>query len=268
MKYKFIFVIISSNELTIENEYYNSNDKYRQLKFWNKLYYDMFKDDIKFFYVEYNDTIIDNVLEKDHFIYVKGNNELPMNPNMLNKKLLAMEHIHSKYDYEYIINTNLTSIWNIPVLLSFYNDIPRYNFFGGHYFPLYSFVTGDYFPLYSFVTGTGIIMSCDLIPLLLKIPQEIQKQNNDDVVISFYMSYNNIPGFHLEKSDKYKVDWQTLNENCDDDTSGYHKNNITIIDDNTNTDNILYFRVRNGTIEQDLYITKKILNKLYNITIE
>lgn len=256
MRYKFIFVIISSNELTSENVYYNSIEKYKKLKFLNKLYYDMFEDHVKYFYVEYNGTITDTILEKDHFIYVKGN-ELPMNPNMLNKKLLAMEYINSKYDYEYIINTNLTSIWNIPVLLSLYNEIPRYNFFGGHYLSFGHFVT-----------GTGIIVSSDLIPLLLKIPQEKKQQYNEDVAISFHMSDNSIPVFHLENSDKYKLDWQVLDENCCDVNSIHHKNNITIIDDNTNTDNILYFRVKNGTIEQDLCITKKILNKLYNITID
>ena len=250
-QYKFIFAILSSNNLSKENVYYQSNYKYELLKKWNKNYFDLFKKDILYFYIEFNETIENNISVEGNTIYIKGN-ELPLVPNLLLKTQCAIDYIHSNYDYEYIIHTNLTSLWNIPILLSLYNLIPRNNFFGGHF--LYNM----------FITGTGIIISHDLIPLLLKINSNDYRENND-VVISRYMINQKIPIFHLEKSINYKLDFQILDEKCDDITSPHHKNNITLIDDSIDINNILYFRIRNSTIEQDLYITKKIFNKIYNI---
>ena len=173
---------------------------------------------------------------------------------MLLKTKKAIDYIHSNYDYEYIIHTNLSSLWNIPILLSLYNEIPRNHFFGGHMMFNY------------FITGTGIIISRDLIPIFLNM-NVYDYSDNNDVTISHYMIQQQIPIYNLEHSQNYKMDWQILCENCNDITSPHHKNNITVIDDNTDTNKILYFRIRNGTIEQDLYITKKILHKLYNIDI-
>jgi hypothetical protein len=251
MTYKFIFAILSCSNLAEENHYYKSNDKYALLKKWNKLYFDLFKEDIKFFYIELNETIETDILVEEDTIYIKGN-ELPLVPNMLLKTKKAIDYIHSNYDYEYIINTNLSSLWNIPRLLSLYNEIPRNHFFGGHVM------------FNSFITGTGIIISRDLIPIFLNI-NVYNYSDNNDVTISHYMINNNIPIYHLEHLPNYKIDWQILFGTCTDVTSPHHINNITVIDENTDTNNILYFRIRNESIEQDLSITKTILTRLYNI---
>ena len=47
--------------------------------------------------------------------------------------------------------------------------------------------------------------------------------------------------------------------------SPHHKNNTLEINDNTYIDDILYFRVRNSSVEQDLIITRKIIKRIYNI---
>ena len=253
MTYKFIFVIVSSSNLSEDNVYYKSNAKYALLKKWNKLYFDLFKEHIKFFYIEFNEIIENDILVEEDIIYIKGN-EFPIVPNMLLKTQKALDYIHTNYEYEYIINTNLSSLWNIPTLLLLYNEIPRNHFFGGHVM------------FNSFITGTGIIISRDLIPLFLNLNINHYHDNND-VAISLYMKNNNIPIHSLEHYQNYKLDWQILSETCTDITSPHHKNNITVIYDNTNTNHILYFRIRNETIEQDLYITKKLLKKLYNIEI-
>ena len=49
MSYKFIFVIVSNSKLDEKNVYYNSSNRYSILKDLNKTYFDIFKDDIKFF---------------------------------------------------------------------------------------------------------------------------------------------------------------------------------------------------------------------------
>jgi hypothetical protein len=253
MSYKFIFVIVSNSKLDEKNVYYNSSNRYTILKDLNKTYFNIFKDDIKFFFVEYNENINKDVLEVDDFIYIKGIEE-PIVPNILIKKIKAMIHIKSKYKFDYIINTNLSSFWNIPTLLSLYNNIPRNNFFGGHVI------------FNSFISGTGIIISKDLLPILLTI-NAYNFKDNEDVTISQFMKSKNIPIFHLDQSNHYKLNYQILDENVTDINSPHHRNNNLEINENTNTDDILYFRIKNGTHERDILVTKQILKKLYNIVV-
>ena len=234
MKYKFIFLVASSNELKPENVYYGNDERYNNFKISNKLYYDKFKNDIKFFYVEHKENIENDVIEIDDYIYVKGSDD-PLNPNFIIKMIKSSGYIHDTYEYDYIIHTNLSSIWNIPLLLSLYDEIPRNNFFGGHYI-------FDWF-----ITGTGIFFSYDLIPFLLKLDTNIYNETND-VSTSNYMKDNGIPIFHLETMSNYR--WE-----------------LVISNEYTNTcyDNILYFRIKNSSSEIDKNITKFILNNLYNI---
>ncbi len=253
MSYKFIFLIVSNSVLNESNVYYNSLNRYKILKELNKLYFNLFVDDIKFFFVEYKKDISEEVLEDDNFIYVKGSEE-PIVPNLLIKKIKAMIYIESKYKFDYIINTNLSSFWNIPVLFSLYNNIPRNNFFGGHYI------------FNNFITGTGIIISKDLLPILLTI-NAYNFRDNEDVTISQFMKSKNIPIFQLEKLNCYKLNYQILDENVTDINSPHHKNHNLEINENTITNDILYFRIKNANQERDIVVAKNILKKLYNILI-
>ena len=92
MSYKFIFLILSNSKLNEKNVYYPSSNRYTILKDLNKLYLDKFKDDIKFFFVEYNENINEDILEVGDFIYIKGIEE-PIIPNILIKKIKAMFYI-------------------------------------------------------------------------------------------------------------------------------------------------------------------------------
>jgi hypothetical protein len=251
MHYKFIFVIISCNKLNTNNPYFYSLNKYQLLKSYQKIYLDKFKNDIKFFFIEYKNDITDNIIEIDDFIFIKGNED-PIIPNLLNKTILAIDYVKKKYDFDYILRTNLSSIWNINKLLSLYNEIPRNNFFGGHV------------NFNSFITGTGIFISRDFIEKLLNI-----NIHNfcvlDDLSISKHMINNGIKMYYFNNMSNYKMNYQILDENVTDINSPYHKNNILEIDDNSYIDDILYFRIRNATIDRDLFITKTIIKKIYNI---
>jgi len=223
MKYKFIFVILSSSNLPIQNVYYNSNDKYEKFKQLQKMYLNLYPNDIKFFFIEYLENLQENICERDDFIYVKGN-EIPMVPNTLLKTLSAIKYIHTKYDYDYIIHTNLSSLWNIPVLLSLYDNVPRNNFCGGHVV------------FNSFVSGTGIFISHDLIPLLLQ--SNWNSDNNNDLVISFYMKNSNIKIHALNDLSQYKMNYQVLDETVTDKSSPHHEDNNKIPEC---MDDILFF---------------------------
>jgi hypothetical protein len=219
-QYKFIFVVLSSDKLTIDNPYYGNEKRYNKFKILNKIIYDKFINDIKFFFIEYNNKLEENIIELNDYIYIKGD-EMPLNPNTLLKTIQAIEYINNKYNYDYIIHTNLSSIWNIPVLLSLYDNIPRTNFFGGH-------LIFDYF-----ITGTGILFSNDIIPLLINIKTDTNIFiNNNDIAITAYMVNYNIPIFNLQNMLNYKWE-QIINDNYA----------------NEYFDDILYFRIKNSSDE-------------------
>ena len=148
MKYKYIIFIISCSKLDITECSIKYLEKYQILKQYQKLYLDKFKDSIKYFFLEYKENIIENIIEIDDFIFLKGK-ENPIIPNLLVKNIEAINYIKTKYDFDFILRTNLSSIWNIPKLLSLYDKIPKRNFFGG------------YVVANSFITGTGIFISKD-----------------------------------------------------------------------------------------------------------
>ena len=251
MKYKFIFIVISSSSMSKENEYFNSLDKYNILKKYNSLYYDIFNDQIKYFYVEYKNDLDEELVEQGNMIYVRGSEE-PIIPNILNKVRLSIEHVYKNYEFDYILRTNLSSLWNIPVLMSLHDNIPRDNFFGGHVI------------INLFVTGTGIFISNNLIPLFLEL-NPLDYSENEDVVISTYMRNRNISFYDLSPLINYKINYQILDESVTDVNLPYHKNNNLEINDDTNVSDILYFRVRNAKIERDIYVFKKVIKRLYNI---
>jgi hypothetical protein len=239
MKYKFIFVVASTSELAPDNPYYGNEKRYSEFKKMNKMYYDKFKEDIKFFYVEHKEDLEKEAIEEGDYIYIKGN-DMPLNPNFTLKMLKATNYIHDKYEYHYIIHTNLSSLWNIPVLLNLYKELPRNNLFGGHY--LFDF----------FVTGTGMFYSHDLIPFLMKIDVSIYSDTND-VSISAYMRDNGIPVYRLDHMPNYMFIIATPD----------HCNNIY-----GSYETILYFRIRNICMDSDINIMKNLLKYIYNIDVQ
>ena len=88
---------------------------------------------------------------------------------------------------------------------------------------------------------------------------------NEDVAISHFMLTHGIPVYHLENLEKYKMNYQVLDENEKNPSSPHHKNYNLEINENTYTNNILYFRIKNSTIQQDFFVAKNIIKKLYNI---
>jgi hypothetical protein len=247
MKFKFIFCILSSKNLSENNEYFNSNNKYEQIKNFIDKYFNNFKDDIKYFLIEYNNLINDEICEQNEYIYVKGFESII--PGMLDKFKKAVKHINSNYEYDFLIHTNLTSLWNLYNLLLLYPKLPKNDFFGGHLM----------FNL--FITGTGIILSKDLTHNLLLINDN--SVNNDIAISIFFL--NKIDHFYtFNDSSCHKLNFQIEDTNCTDINSVHHPSRNIIPND---IENILYFRIKTDNVEKDIYLTKYLINKIYNINL-
>ena len=223
-QYSFIFLIISSSDVP----------QYLQMKELSKLYYNLFNDKIKHFYIEFKNDLEVDIIEKDDHIFMKGNESII--PGILVKTKLALEYINNKYNYDYVIRTNLSSFWDLNNLLIFKNYLPRQKMCCGH------------LTFNSFISGTGIIMSSDVSKKITSLINENIIQH-DDVYISNLLTNCKYTIQNIEKarfSMKYLI----------------YDNNNKIPD---NTSNILYYRIKNGDRNIDIDMFKKLLLKIYGV---
>ena len=62
--------------LPLDNHCYNSNEKYQVLKGYISKYFKLFENDIKYFFVEFDNSLSDEIQECGEYIYVKGEESL------------------------------------------------------------------------------------------------------------------------------------------------------------------------------------------------
>jgi hypothetical protein len=255
MHYKVIFLILSSED----------KDIYIEMKKLSKLYFNLFND-IKYFFLEYKPDIADEIIEIDNHLYLHG--EESINPGMYNKTIKSMKYINNNYSYDYIIRTNLSTIWHMNNLYNLLNNLPKNNFAGG-------------FIPQGFITGTGLIISKDVAQFL------VNNQDNDidiheDVrisrIISQYVYLHCIMHydwcFIVNKIKEYNLPCYCKHLTINDIAtfSDWKKEDITLEEkqkfssnDTNDYSNILHFRINNDDRTNDLVYYKIILNKLYNI---
>jgi hypothetical protein len=150
----------------------------------------------------------------------------------------SIKYINEKYDYDFIVRSNLSSFWNLNKLLLIKNQLSLNNFAGG--FQLHNGVV-------LFITGTGIILSKDTC---IRLSNNMMVSNeHDDVLISIQLRQL---GYKLENFlHKYRTEWLTKNIN-----------NVEHI---TDKDNILYYRIKNSDRNIDVQLFKILCDKMYNI---
>ena len=225
-QYSFIFLIISSSDVP----------QYLQMKELSNLYYNLFNDNIKHFYIEFKNDLKVDIIENEDHIYMKGIETIK--PGILIKTKLALYYINNKYNYDYIIRTNLSSFWNLNNLLKFKNYLPRQKMCCGH------------LPFNTFISGTGIIMSNDVSKKIASLINTIANYN-DDLYITNLLSKCKYKIQNIENAGftiKYLV---------------YDNNNVIPQD----TNNILYYRIKNSDRNIDIDMFKKLLFKIYDVKI-
>lgn len=124
-------------------------------------------------------------------------------PGIYLKSIYAMEYCDKKYNYDYLIRTNLSSFYNIPKLTEYLDKQPKYNFAGGKQI-LSSNISS--------ISGAGIIISQDLVKKIIKSALQENAVNEimyypDDLLLSHLLNlyitpkiYTDIP--RLDVSEK------------------------------------------------------------------
>ena len=175
--FKLIFIVIAS-----PSPFYNKN-KLILNKFMNSL------PNVKTFFI-YGNVDKSKVLQTKHDLYF----DCPENlrPGILIKTIKAFEHIKKNYTYNYVVRTNISTFWNIRLLLRKIERFPQRKCLVGH------LCRGGYF------WGTGIIYSKDLIDILIENKHKLNYSKPDDVVLCKYLHNNhNIKYIHEPRCDKF-----------------------------------------------------------------
>lgn len=161
--FKIIFIIIAS-----PSDFYNKN-KMVFNKFMNK------NKNIKSFFI-YGNVDKSKVFKTKHDLYFNCPENL--RPGVLIKTIKAFEYIKKKFTFDYVIRTNLSTFWNIKLLLHKIKYFPNEKCLAGQ------LTKSGYF------WGTGIILSKDLINILIKDKNKLNYKLPDDVTLCKYLHNN------------------------------------------------------------------------------
>jgi hypothetical protein len=129
--------------------------------------------DIECYFIEFTPAVLSPLLTSTT-LFLRGRETYP---GILDKTLKALEYFTRRSHYDYVIRTNLSSVWIFPKLIRFLESAPRTKLYGG--------VRNDNQP-WSYVSGAGITFSWDVVQLLLQ-NQHLVYANKfiDDVDIGF-----------------------------------------------------------------------------------
>lgn len=230
-----IFLIISSNTDPI----------YSFMKDCFRFYAEPFRKHnpfchFSYFFVEYKNEIEESLMVTNDTIYIKGVETVI--PGIFIKTCKAIDYINQQFSYNYMVRTNLSSFWNIPVFLE-YLSTQKIQATGLMMFS-------------SFLSGTSIVISKEVATEFIQcvnrnkeISGSILLENHDDVLISHFLKMV-VP------------------------ITSFPENRVCFLLDKVNTtlpediSNIFYFRIKSGERLQDVLFFIQLMKKIYNKAID
>jgi len=178
-----------------------------------------YANDIGFYFVQNVNGINTSYDINGHDFYVNGNENNV--PGIYLKSMKAINYINNNFDYDYLIRTNISSIYNIPNIINYLEQKPKYKFATGFILSL---------PTYrDFLHGTSMIITKDVAQLIEK-PHSYSLNIPDDVLISLIIKSH---GISLEKINEYYVTF-LIDDN-------YDENKVL-----STYKDVLYYRVKNN----------------------
>lgn len=170
--------------------------------------------DIDCYFMEYkSDEVPENesIVVKGNTIYIRGVESL--HPGCFNKTIDCFDFfrknkdnnkvdtnnkpLKSLYDYDYIIRTNLSSLWNFNALIKHLETLPKNGTYSGF---------RGYHDNITFASGAGMVMTPDIVELVIthrKIAESYDYM--DDVIIALILSKFNISSIPAKRTDLYSM---------------------------------------------------------------
>jgi hypothetical protein len=165
-------------------------------------------------------------------------------PGVLNKTLLALEHIAGRLgEFDYVLRTNLSSFYVFPKLLERTVSLPKDNCY---------FACPGTLGTIRFGSGSGLMLSPDLALQLIAAKQDLWNNSLvDDVCIGRFFQ-NRVPIIPADRFDILSIQtWQACKERL---PLKYH------------------YRVKNNNstlrATDEVYVMRQLLQLFYHVTLE
>lgn len=103
--------------------------------------------------------------------------------NMLRKTLFFFEYITKTVNFDFLIRTNLSTLFDFEKMLSWFSNINNLNFFGG------SLIDG-FDGRNTKISGTNMIFSKDIIDTIILYQDRFSYVYNEDIELSMFVFIN------------------------------------------------------------------------------
>jgi hypothetical protein len=145
--------------------------------------------DIECYFIEFTSTVLSPLLTSTT-LFLRGRETYP---GILDKTFKALDYFTRRKHYDYVIRTNLSSVWIFPKLMQFLETAPRTGLYGG--------VRNENQP-WHYISGAGITFSWDVVQTLLQ-NRHLAYANKfiDDVDIGFACATLRIPTTPIPRVD-------------------------------------------------------------------
>lgn len=162
-------------------------------RLWQK--YMNIDSNIKSYFIKYdvNKLFDSDVTVHNDTIYMKGEND-SLIPGCLDKTIKAIEYSLNNFEFDYLIRTNMSSVWDFNKIYSYITD-NHYDIAGVNGF--------DGAHKVHFVSGAGILMSNSLCKELVKNKHLLNYDIIDDVSIGKLLIDLNYKFDKLERFEAY-----------------------------------------------------------------
>jgi hypothetical protein len=146
------------------------------------------------FFIEYHPE--KNMAIEGNTIYIKGRES--DHPGCREKTIDALDFfLNGDNKYDFIIRTNISSLWNFTALLKYLDTLPKTNVYAG--------IIGQH-KSQRFVSGAGFIMSPDVARRVVDNRAMMNRSNIiDDVDIGFVLGHLNVPFTAGNRYDIYSM---------------------------------------------------------------
>jgi hypothetical protein len=162
-------------------------------KIW-KSYMNLFPEEITAYFIK-GDPELQGASEiRENTLYTKTLDSYK--PGILKKTILSMQALEPTLgDYDYVLRTNLSSIYDFPKLLEYVKNLPKEKCYAARPLLPTPELPREYAQI-PFGWGAGFILSTDLVRLLLQEKEKLYERINDipdDVLIGALLFEKGVP---------------------------------------------------------------------------
>jgi hypothetical protein len=169
---------------------YSDSKEYQEMLKIQRSYFHKFKN-VTSFFIDFCKDQKEDIVIKDDFIYVKGEDTFL---NITYKTIKALEYALKHIQFDYVIRTNMSTIIDIPKLNDFCLKLPKTNVYTSgfmlnlQWLDIKSGIKDNSLFGTLFASGTSIIMSNDVVRCMIDQQSKIRYDIVDDVAIGVFIS--------------------------------------------------------------------------------